>query len=196
MNKTSKFLKQNKIVFIVLFIVLVGALFYLFFPKIKYFGLEKFSSDEYGINFLLPKNWKEIKANDLKRFNEAAKLGFTKTNSPNTSFIIKIDDSLGKQYLDMQKIIPNLKNIFSKELEDFELINIQESMFHNLPCIEVEYTYSLRTDISGGKQTTHQKQIIFLKDEKLYWLIFASYPEDFNNDSKDLDTILDEFTTK
>jgi len=198
MNKLLSFLVKYKIFVIIAIIIIIGViLLFLFYPPVKYFGSSKFNSDQYGISFYLPKNWKEIDDKTLvDRYNQAAKLGFAKTNSANASFIIKIDDQKGKKDINIQGSMEELKKIFSEKLKDFELIYMKESVFQDIPCIEAEYVYGILVDASGNQQKTQQKQIIFLKNEKLYWLIFASYPQDFQRDNKDFDEILQTFKFK
>ena len=195
MNKLLNFLSKYKVfVIISIVIILAAILLFLFYPPLKYLGSSKFNSGQYGISFYLPKNFKEIENKVLiDRYNQAAKLGFTKTDSANASFIIKIDDQAGKKNFDLNGSMEELKKIFSEKLTDFNLLYMRESTFDKMPCIETEYIYGILTDASGNKQQTQQKQIIFLKNEKLYWLIFASYPQDFARDNKDFNKILETF---
>ena len=194
MKKILNFLIKYKIFVIIFIIVLVSILLYFFVPSIKYFNSKKFISNEYNISFYLPNDFKEIDNKTLiDRYNEAAKLGFSKIDSRNASFVIKIDEQKGKKNFNTRESMEELKRIFSEKLLDFKLIYMKESTFNDIPCIETEYIYSIPVDISGNKQQTRQKQIIFLKNEKLYWLIFASYPEDFDRDTKYFDIISQTF---
>lgn len=152
-----------------------------------------FSDQDYKFSFYYPKSWVQITPKDLLKYNTEAKIGFKKSDSINTSFVIKADSHPGAEDVDIADSIKSLKKIFSESLPDFRLIYMYETQFMNQQAIEVEYEYSILDNELGDKMFLHQKQIIFLYDETLYWLMFSSMPQEFDKDAKDFNKILDTF---
>jgi hypothetical protein len=189
MRKIIYFIGKNYL-FILSAIILIGLAIFIFYPKIELLFMKKISND--SITSYYPRSWEQINTEELtQKYQPNIKFGIKKSKTENTIFLVRVDSQTGKKNLDTTGSITELKEIYTKKLTDFKLNYIKEITFQNLPAIETEYEYSTIADFkSQEKKFSHQKQIITLKNEKLYWLMFGSSLQDFDRDVKDFDKIL------
>lgn len=162
------------------------------YPELVVLRWNDFADRQARLSFSYPDNWAPIAAADLPRFNRGARIGFVKTDSENTSFVVRIDAQPGKARLDLQRSVAGLRRLFASRLEDFRLGYIRPRDFKGIPAIEARYEYSIYTAPGEwSKLRLAQKQIVFLHEQKLYWLMFSALPQDFERDSEQLERILD-----
>lgn len=144
------------------------------------------------LSFRYPKNWAKIPREDLRGYNPRAKIGFTKEDSDDSSFVIRIDRRPGGKTFDVQRSIVDLRRLLSSRLLDFRLRYIRESEFKGQPAIEVKYEYAIYTAPNEwSKVRLAQRQVIFLYEQKLYWIMFSARPHEFARDAREFQKILD-----
>jgi len=200
MQRISLFLSRYKLVALLLTLFIIGASSMIVYPKLKTLGMNKFVSVEHQLNFYHPPNWEEIRREDFTYYNEQAKIGLTKKDSENTAFLIRIDDQPGATTFDVEGSIEGLRNLLSPKIpeglsvsdRDVVIEYIRKTTFAGKEAIEAEYEKVIFTDPSKfSKFYLRQKQIVFLQNEKLYWLVFSALPEDFDKDLKDFNKMVD-----
>ena len=162
------------------------------YPRIAVLRWNDFTDREARLSFSYPDNWARVAAADLPRYNPRARIGFVKSDSENTSFVVRIDAQPGKTTFDLEQSVNGLRRLFSSRLDDFRLGYIKERMFKGVPAIEARYEYSIFTAPNRwSKLYLAQKQIIFLHEQKLYWLMFSALPQDFDRDADEFERLLD-----
>lgn len=162
------------------------------YPEAVVLRWNDFVDRQARLSFSYPDNWAPIAAADLPRFNRRARLGLVKADSENTSFVVRIDAQPGKVRLDLERSVAGLRHLLASRLDDFRLGYIRPRDFKGIPALEARYEHSIYTAPGEwSKLRLAQKQIVFLHEQKLYWLMFSALPQDFERDSGQLERILD-----
>jgi hypothetical protein len=190
----SFFVNYWKILVIILAVLLLAGGGYWYY-QIK-LSLKVYNDQ--GLYIKYPKDWQIYtdKIMDVdKHLSGANTVNLTKNKRQSTNVGIDIKEVKGNE-LNISDSIKALDEKNQKLLDDFEKVYSKEIKIDNISAIDYEFKYSLK--VAGtmgvvGKWSGQQRQVIFVKNNKLYTLIFTAEPQDFARDNKDFNKILNSF---
>ena len=110
-----------------------------------------------------------------------------------SNFGIKVVDKKGLKELNVEGTIEALDEKLAKEADGFIKVSSKKIKFLGEPGFEYIFRYSVPVDFRGSKREGIQKEIVFLKDEKLYFLMFYAVPGDYKQDIKDFEKVVESF---
>ena len=176
----------------ILVFLIIGVVIF-FYPYVyKQAFLNNYNNKNLGFSFAYPKSWEELGKRESGMHYPDADIIFVNKKNQDINFGIRIKDIDGKE-IDVSKSIEELRNTFSKKLDNFKEIEAKESKVDGLTAVVFSYNYSVKKNLQGDKWLGSQKQVLFIKDKKLYALIFTSPQELFTKSSRDFDIIFSSF---
>lgn len=198
-------MKKNFLFFSYYWKILIIILLTLCLMSVGYwFYQEKLSLriyNDHGIYFNYPKVWQLYteKVIDVKKHLSGANtVNLVKDKRESTNIGIDIKE-VGGNNLNITDSIKILDEKNTKLLNDFEKNYSKEIRVNGIPAIDYEFKYSLK--VAGttgvvGKWSGQQRQVIFVKNNELYTLLFTAEPQYFERDNKDFQKILDSFEVR
>lgn len=145
-----------------------------------------------GVSFDYPEEWLRVKEEDMMDFNRFAVLGFVSPETEDTGFGLKIEDHSGKGNLKVAESIEQLDKNYSG-LDEFKKIGSGELQVAGVRA--VNYVFSFIPPVGEGqpRRTVVQRQVIFLKNEKIYRLLFSADIREYKKNKRNFDLIIKSF---
>ena len=135
---------------------------------------------------------------DLVKHSSAAKIGYFLPDSENTYFTIVVEDAPGKVNFMIEDSIKVLDENLPNVGKDFEKLGSGKVELGSLGTDALVYEFSnlssgIKSVITGEQVKPEPytlKKIIFLKNEKMYYVDFAARSHEYRRDIREFDKLI------
>ena len=173
-------------------LALAGGLVYYFWAKDTKVPSEFYEDASLGISFNYPEGWLKVKEEDMKDFNFEAVLGFISPETEDTGFGLVINDQLGKGNLKVAESVAQLDKIYA-DLDNFQKVESGELRVDGVKAVNYIFSFIPPVGENQPKRTITQRQVFFLKNEKLYRLLFSADIREYENNKRNFNLIVKSF---
>lgn len=151
--------------------------------------LNTYKDPEEQFEFSYPNSWNLIPAEDLHTRNEKFVAGIMRMESPSTAAGVIIQKAPEGKTIDFQYelFLEKIENDL-RSLPEFKKISSKKIERNKIPGIEIEYVQR-----NLDKVFVHQKQLILVTPEAMYYLSGSSLTDNYDLYKEELDTIFDSF---
>lgn len=190
-----RIIKPYKIIIVVislLVLVVLGVYGYDAYYKGKNFFT--FYDSRNNVSLTLPKHWHEIKGLEKVKHSMLADFAFKKEYSDKSVITLAVVDAPGKNNLQIAESMQSFDENYPQQLKEFEKIDGQEIEIQGVKGLQYDFNYR-STGLSeagvpiGGESIT-QRKIVFLKNEKMYYVDLGALKEDFEEELAEFEKIM------
>jgi len=173
-------------------LALAGGLVYYFWAKDTKVPSEFYEDASLGISFNYPEGWLKVPEEDMKDFNFEAVLGFASPETEDTGFGLVINDQPGKNNLKITESIAQFDKNYA-DLDNFKKVESGELPVDGIKAVNYVFSFIPPVGENQPKRTITQRQVLFLKNEKLYRLLFSADIREYDKNKKNFDLIVNSF---
>lgn len=184
---------MKRIIFIIIALIVLAAIA----GMARFFGqqerLVEYRDEEVSFSFKYPRTWREPAGGGNYQYYEGADILFIKPLSQASNFGIRVVEDKNLQEFDTEETARDLDESLAERFEDFIKVSSEEIKILGVPALDYVFRYAVPADFIGTKQVGVQKEIIFMKGGKLYFLMFYAVPADYKQDLRDFEKVVKSF---